>query len=65
MPFLSRITSAQGLYQVWISPIDEDEVDGSGGVAPFSSTPWPRQRGQELRPVVSHYNGIISKLYLN
>jgi hypothetical protein len=27
----------------------------------FSSTPWPLHRGQEFRPLVSHYNTIISK----
>ena len=33
---------------------DEDEVGRSCRASLFSSTPWPLQRGQELRPVVSH-----------
>lgn len=30
-----------------------DELEGTG-VFSFSSTPWPRQSGHELRPLVSH-----------
>jgi hypothetical protein len=30
-------------------------VSGTSGVG-VSSTPWPLQSGQELRPVVSHYD---------
>ena len=30
-------------------------LDDGSREGPCSSTPWPRQRGHELRPVVSHF----------
>ena len=41
--------------------IDDAEPDDSCCDAPFSSTPWPLQRGQELRPVVSHCEDVSKK----
>lgn len=34
--------------------LDEDDIGRSCRASLFSSTPWPLQSGQELRPVVSH-----------
>ena len=39
--------------------VDRGLERGVGLVAagePFSSTPWPRHKGQEFRPVVNHWS---------